>query len=114
MKLSPEEKRIAKVLRAIINQVTSDGQPLHPTKLRLKKMDEMTLGEVGIVDRKGKKFFEIVLNTEPSLEMVLISTLAHELGHVRQWRFDELSRDNNRDAEFGIHVAHVFRIIGEN
>ena len=114
MKLSTEEKRISKVLRGIINQVTSDGQPLHATKLRLKKMDPMTLGEVGIIERSGKKYFEIVLNTEPSLEMVMIHALTHELGHVRQWRFDELSRDNNHDAEFGIHFAHVMQIIGEN
>ena len=64
MKLSPEEKRIAKVLRSIINQVTSDDQPLYPTKLRLKVMDPMSLGEVGIVERGGKKFFEIELRPE--------------------------------------------------
>ncbi len=114
MKLSEEEKRIGKMLRGIINQATSDGQPLYPTKLRLKKMHEMTLGEVGIVEHKGKKYFEIVLNTQPSLEMTMIHALTHELGHVRQWRLDELSRDNNHDAEFGIHFAHVMRIVGEN
>lgn len=113
-----------KQMRQIVRQIEAIYPAMSPISVTIKDIPDCD-GYTQIIKRKGKERIQVTINSyeggrgtlDTMKEAMQIETLIHELAHAIAWRpqrQEESLLTSDHNEEWGIAMAKIYRLLGED